>query len=488
MERGTVRDEPRRYLRWELFSGIYQRFYIDRDLTIGRDEDNDVILSDLSISSHHAIIGKDNDKIWIEDLGSTNGTLVNDIIVHKRYLEDNDILMIGYLKMSYSVEPPAPRSIDLTRGSHLSMSDLAGEDDWLIILPSLRPQIDYLSDILADKISERIMAPGAGKNFATAVNQSLLNALHHGNGGDPNKKVRCRFRLHDKQIAITIDDEGSGFAYQDCFKQLTIEKNRLDQGLSSIFYGADIIEYNPRGNQVVLVKKLLAPGQQLYPDKKAVTSKTRVPIPAQPALRRHFAVRYPRLAMKNVAFPLEVVVSSEALQFFPPQMEIKPVTAAPTQPANLVYIMVVCPGCICSPPGQELDINHPPLKMEFWLTPLGPGKTDRAAIHVCKDGKLRKIIKTPFVAFNAVIPKLLLFLAFFLPAFFILLDIPDLAVKEEIPALVHNLCILVKKLGGLTGCGIFMGVACLAASLILYLRLSPLLETAAIVHESITFE
>lgn len=46
--------------------------------TIGRESDNNIVLNDDRASSHHAVISHENGIFWIEDLGSTNGTFVNE--------------------------------------------------------------------------------------------------------------------------------------------------------------------------------------------------------------------------------------------------------------------------------------------------------------------------------------------------------------------------------------------------------------------------
>lgn len=45
---------------------------------IGRDLDNDIVLADPTISSRHAVLNRRDAAWWLEDLGSTNGTFVND--------------------------------------------------------------------------------------------------------------------------------------------------------------------------------------------------------------------------------------------------------------------------------------------------------------------------------------------------------------------------------------------------------------------------
>lgn len=47
---------------------------LDAPLSIGRGDDNALIIGDPFCSGHHARIDADVDGPWIEDLGSTNGT------------------------------------------------------------------------------------------------------------------------------------------------------------------------------------------------------------------------------------------------------------------------------------------------------------------------------------------------------------------------------------------------------------------------------
>lgn len=66
------------------------------DFTIGRNSDNQVILEDSFISSYHAHFFSYEGRYVIEDLNSTNGTLLNgDRLEESTYLEINDIITLG---------------------------------------------------------------------------------------------------------------------------------------------------------------------------------------------------------------------------------------------------------------------------------------------------------------------------------------------------------------------------------------------------------
>lgn len=69
---------------------------IHQKLTIGRSEDNQLILKDPYVSGHHAVIFLKNNDYVIEDLKSTNGTLLNNIKLEKQsYLNIDDEIAIG---------------------------------------------------------------------------------------------------------------------------------------------------------------------------------------------------------------------------------------------------------------------------------------------------------------------------------------------------------------------------------------------------------
>jgi hypothetical protein len=66
-------------------------------LTVGRAANNDVSLpEDEYASARHARIEPRRDGIWIEDIGSTNGTFVNGIrVTRERRLTPGDVVRIG---------------------------------------------------------------------------------------------------------------------------------------------------------------------------------------------------------------------------------------------------------------------------------------------------------------------------------------------------------------------------------------------------------
>ena len=73
-------------------------------VTIGRSPDNQLVINDPQASSHHAQIYPDGQGYLLVDLGSTNGTFVNEqrLISHSpRMLNAGDVVRIGNTSFSY---------------------------------------------------------------------------------------------------------------------------------------------------------------------------------------------------------------------------------------------------------------------------------------------------------------------------------------------------------------------------------------------------
>ena len=75
--------------------------------TIGRKPHNDIQIDNLAVSGEHAVIVTILQDSFLEDLGSTNGTVVNGQSIKKHFLQNNDIIELGKYKLKYLNETPA---------------------------------------------------------------------------------------------------------------------------------------------------------------------------------------------------------------------------------------------------------------------------------------------------------------------------------------------------------------------------------------------
>ncbi len=85
--------------------------------SIGRRPANDIHLDNLAVSGDHAQIVKIGNDFYVEDLESTNGTLVNDEPTKKHLLQNGDVIEFGKFQLKYvndatsgnaSIESTAP--------------------------------------------------------------------------------------------------------------------------------------------------------------------------------------------------------------------------------------------------------------------------------------------------------------------------------------------------------------------------------------------
>jgi pSer/pThr/pTyr-binding forkhead associated (FHA) protein len=84
------------YLR--IVSGTQKgrRFEIERELTgIGRSSQNIVVINDASVSARHCEIERTGRRLFLRDLGSTNGTRLNDVLITEHQLSPGDKVTVG---------------------------------------------------------------------------------------------------------------------------------------------------------------------------------------------------------------------------------------------------------------------------------------------------------------------------------------------------------------------------------------------------------
>jgi hypothetical protein len=83
-----------------------QVFSVDQGLTIGREGHNDICLEGSRHASRdHAKVWKDGARSWaVADLGSTNGTLLNDAPVTRHALAEGDVIRIGDVHFRFELE------------------------------------------------------------------------------------------------------------------------------------------------------------------------------------------------------------------------------------------------------------------------------------------------------------------------------------------------------------------------------------------------
>ncbi len=84
--------------------------------SFGRAAGNDLVFDDKDLSRNHCEIVRQNERDFVIDLGSLNGTLVNSELIKRHPLDDGDTLAIGSVRMIYEAESgatPTRRPVDM---------------------------------------------------------------------------------------------------------------------------------------------------------------------------------------------------------------------------------------------------------------------------------------------------------------------------------------------------------------------------------------
>ncbi len=79
------------------------RLTLEKETTsVGRHEQSDLLLDDVSVSRHHAVITRTaSGRMTLRDLNSLNGTYVNGVRVDETTLHSADEVQIGKFKLVF---------------------------------------------------------------------------------------------------------------------------------------------------------------------------------------------------------------------------------------------------------------------------------------------------------------------------------------------------------------------------------------------------
>lgn len=95
-------------------------------IDIGRHSGNDLILSDLHVSRHHAQLRAIRNHYVIFDVGSTGGLFLNGKPIIQATLHAGDVIRIGSVNLIYNQEPTSTQQTSVMPAENI---DIAGDDE-----------------------------------------------------------------------------------------------------------------------------------------------------------------------------------------------------------------------------------------------------------------------------------------------------------------------------------------------------------------------
>jgi serine/threonine-protein kinase RsbW len=121
-----------------------------------------------------------------------------------------------------------------------------------------RPEemIPILDDVVASLVNLGY-PPRDRAGVRLALEEAILNALRHGNQGDPGKRVWVRYHLCPTALVAEVEDEGAGFD-PDSVPDPTLPENLgrpCGRGLLLMRHYMTQVCFCGRGNRVVLCKQ-----------------------------------------------------------------------------------------------------------------------------------------------------------------------------------------------------------------------------------------
>ncbi|MGH8737781.1 MAG: FHA domain-containing protein, partial [Burkholderiales bacterium] len=142
--------------------------------TIGRKPHNDIQIDNLAVSGEHAVIVTILNDSFLEDLGSTNGTLVNGNAVKKHFLQNSDIVELGKYKLKYLAEPgqqPAATAADFEKTMVLRPSAMkAAQDQARAMAGGAQAQFQpQAAEALRANAAQQVAANAASTGAASAA-------------------------------------------------------------------------------------------------------------------------------------------------------------------------------------------------------------------------------------------------------------------------------------------------------------------------------
>lgn len=126
-----------------------------------------------------------------------------------------------------------------------------------VVIPSDASEGRLVQQQIIDALEARRFSSHDLFGIRLALEEALVNAIKHGNGGDRSKSVRIAYEIEPERIRIEIEDEGDGFD-PGSIPDPTLPENLerpSGRGIMLMRSFMHVVQFNERGNCVILEKQ-----------------------------------------------------------------------------------------------------------------------------------------------------------------------------------------------------------------------------------------
>ena len=159
-------------------------------LSVGRKPDNDIVVDNPAISSHHCKIVLEGGTYFVEDLESTNGTFVNEKRVKKAGLHHNDVVGLAKHALVFVEEAPPPAAAPP---------------------PEKKPEGDATMVIAPQKQAEMVAAAQAAAKEGAGAKIGCLKILQGAAGPTTEFELKGMSTYIGKSDRVQVPIKGTGF-------------------------------------------------------------------------------------------------------------------------------------------------------------------------------------------------------------------------------------------------------------------------------------
>jgi pSer/pThr/pTyr-binding forkhead associated (FHA) protein len=201
--------------------------FTGKEMSIGRNADNDIVIDNLSVSRKHAVVTSSKDGFYITDCESKNGTFLNGKPVKHEKLNSGDTILLGKYVITFEVP----------QGEGVTVGDL----DQTVIIPNFREEkkeLDLHIDYPIESEANPRLCRTSTREVYPIENESFII------GRDRCSDIRIK-GLFTPNRCVEIRQEGKEFVLQKTGgrKKVTVNGEELDEKIleenDSIMIGSD---------------------------------------------------------------------------------------------------------------------------------------------------------------------------------------------------------------------------------------------------------